>query len=235
MCVALPTDERLAGAGATQSRRVVGVIGEQSVWDTTHRVRYDNQWEAGIVDDGGHIAERVGRALRMLRERRRLSLDQVAQLTAVSKPMLGQIERGITNPSVLTLWKIAHGFGVPFSMFLDDPSALDLVRRDDQPLVTDDEGRYRIRTAWIRRPGDRFEWHLMELEPKSTHLAEPHAVGVEEWVLVIEGGLTIRTRDVEHRLREGDLLHFAGDFPHTYANPSTDRVRAHILIMYRND
>lgn len=186
------------------------------------------------MGDGGHIAERVGQALRTLRERRRLSLDQVAQLTGVSKPMLGQIERGVTNPSVLTLWKIAQGFGVSFSVFLDDPLAPDLVRHEDQPLVTDDEGRYRVRTAWTRRPGDPVEWHVMDLEAASTHVAEPHADGVEEWVLVIEGALTIWTGDGEHRLNAGDLLHFRADTAHTYANPSAHRARAHILITYRD-
>lgn len=186
------------------------------------------------MDDGEHIAEHVGQALRTLRERRGLSLDQVAQLTGVSKPMLGQVERGITNPSVLTLWKIARGFGVPFSAFLDDPAAPDLVRHEDQPLITDDEGRYRVRTAWAHRPGDPFEWHVMDLEAASTHVAEPHADGVEEWILVVAGRLTVRTGEAEHRLREGDLLHFRADTAHTYANPSTHRTRAHILITYHH-
>ena len=47
--------------------------------------------------------------LKRIREDRKLSLDKVADLTGVSKSMLGQIERGDSNPTITTVWKIANG------------------------------------------------------------------------------------------------------------------------------
>lgn len=47
--------------------------------------------------------------LKLLREQRKLSLDKVAEMTGISKTMLGQIERGESSPSITTVWKIANG------------------------------------------------------------------------------------------------------------------------------
>ena len=52
---------------------------------------------------------RIGEKLKSIRMARTLSLDDTAALTGVSKPMLGQIERGQSVPTVTTLWKIAAG------------------------------------------------------------------------------------------------------------------------------
>ena len=61
----------------------------------------------------------IGNKLKDIRNKRNLSLDEVAKLTGVSKAMLGQIERGQSNPTVSTLWKIATGLKVSFSLFID--------------------------------------------------------------------------------------------------------------------
>ena len=43
---------------------------------------------------------RIGEKLKSIRMARTLSLDDAAALTGVSKPMLGQIERGQSVPTV---------------------------------------------------------------------------------------------------------------------------------------
>ena len=58
------------------------------------------------LENIGHI---VAENLKRLREERKLSLDAVAKCSGVSKSMLGQIERGVTNPTISTLWKLATG------------------------------------------------------------------------------------------------------------------------------
>lgn len=59
----------------------------------------------------------IGKHLKNIRQNRELSLDEAAEMTGVSKPMLGQIERGQSSPTITTLWKIATGLKVPLSSF----------------------------------------------------------------------------------------------------------------------
>jgi Predicted transcriptional regulators len=60
----------------------------------------------------------IAQNLKRLREERKLSLDRVAELTGVSKSMLGQIERGDSSPTVATVWKIANGLKVSFTTLM---------------------------------------------------------------------------------------------------------------------
>ena len=48
----------------------------------------------------------IGEQLKKIRKQKNLTLEQVSALTSVSKPMLGQIERGRSVPTITTLWKI---------------------------------------------------------------------------------------------------------------------------------
>ena len=63
----------------------------------------------------GSMNLKIGEKLKSLRNTRTMSLDDVSALTGVSKPMLGQIERGQSIPTVTTLWKIATGLKTPLS------------------------------------------------------------------------------------------------------------------------
>lgn len=60
----------------------------------------------------------IGQRLKTARKNRNMTLDDAAEVTGVSKAMLGQIERGQSVPSVNTLWKISTGMKAPFSAFL---------------------------------------------------------------------------------------------------------------------
>src|SRR6476659_6616138 len=65
----------------------------------------------------------IARTLKALRQERGWSLDKTAEETGVSKAMLGQIEREESSPTIATLWKIASGFNVSFSSFIEDTTS----------------------------------------------------------------------------------------------------------------
>src|ERR1700755_3270123 len=67
-------------------------------------------------DDLGaaEMARRVADVLKQLRSDRRLSLDDLASRSGVSRAALSQIEGARTNPTLAVLWKIAVGLDVPF-------------------------------------------------------------------------------------------------------------------------
>ena len=54
-----------------------------------------------------NLNEIISGNLKRLRREKELTLDALAEMTGVSKSMLGQIERGESAPSVATLWKIS--------------------------------------------------------------------------------------------------------------------------------
>ena len=57
----------------------------------------------------------VGHNLRLLRSRRGYSLERLAQISGVSRAMLGQIELGRSAPTINLLWKVARALEIPLS------------------------------------------------------------------------------------------------------------------------
>ena len=60
------------------------------------------------------LDKNIAENLKRIRKSRNMSLDMLSEKTGVSKSMLGQIERGESNPTVATIAKIVDGIKVPF-------------------------------------------------------------------------------------------------------------------------
>ncbi len=63
------------------------------------------------------ISVDVGQRLKTLREERGISMRTLARNSGLSANALSMIERGLTSPSISTLFKIATALGVPITDF----------------------------------------------------------------------------------------------------------------------
>ena len=79
----------------------------------------------------------LAKNLKGIRERKKLSLEKVSELTGVSKTMIGQIERGESSPTLTTIWKIANGLKTSFTSLMNEPQpqAKVVFRHEIQPLI----------------------------------------------------------------------------------------------------
>lgn len=171
--------------------------------------------------------------LRRIREERSLSLQQLAEVSGVSKSMLGQIERGEANPSVGTIWKIANGLRVSFTSLLNENAGtVRIVCRDDAHEVEQEDGMYRLLSYFPYDPSRRFEVYTIEIEPQSEHASEAHVKGVEEYLIVTEGVLELEVKDVIHTLKTGDAASFISDSWHCYRNRTTERTKCAVVLFY---
>lgn len=178
----------------------------------------------------------IGRNLHRIRKQRGLSLDKAAEITGVSKGMLGQIERGESNPTVTTLWKIAGGLKVSFTAFMaEETPAVALVRRQESKPLIAAAGNYQVFPLFLFDRQKCFEIFNVELAPGCVHQAEAHNPGVEEYVLVSIGTLEISLEEEIYRVKAGDAIRFPGDRPHTYCNNTGDLARAVNIIYYSQD
>ena len=87
------------------------------------------------------VSLKIGERLKEIRNTRQLTLDDVAELTGVSKPMLGQIERGQSSPTINILWKISTGLKIPLSFFCKQEEAEYMVAGLDGENVITEECR----------------------------------------------------------------------------------------------
>lgn len=176
----------------------------------------------------------IAHNLRRLREEKKLSLDRVAELTGVSKSMLGQIERSESNPTVATVWKIARGMKVSFTALIHSPQPDTVVtgRNAVEPLV-EDAGRYRIYPFFPYEEGRPFEMYTVEMEQGSYYSADAHGTGTQEFLTVFEGELTLLVGAEEFTVGTGDSIRFKADRPHAYHNSGTGLTRLCMVIHYQ--
>lgn len=121
------------------------------------------------------VKETVACNLRRLRDDRKLSLDAAAQLTGVSKSMLGQIERGDVNPTISVLWKIANGLKISFSALLERAEGgTSVVRAAEASPLLEDAGNYRNYPVFPFDETHPFELYRIEIEPGGHLEAAPH-------------------------------------------------------------
>ncbi|HTE60879.1 MAG TPA: helix-turn-helix transcriptional regulator, partial [Solirubrobacteraceae bacterium] len=90
----------------------------------------------------------VGPRVKALREAEGLSLRDLAERTGVSAPMLSQVERGETSPTLQVAARIASGLELRLSQLLrlDEQDTVTVVRPDERRAGGADGHRYEILT-----------------------------------------------------------------------------------------
>ncbi len=171
----------------------------------------------------------VGNRIRSLREAMDLSLRDLADRCGVSAPMLSQVERGETSPTLAIAAKIAGGLELTLSQLLrlDDGSHAVITRGGRRRAYEHSGHRYEELTPPL--PGLRADVSLHELKPgKATAQAgDPpiHEPGSRETAVVLDGELTLVLDGARHDLRSGDSVTFDADLPHHFLNESRSTTR----------
>ncbi|MDQ3728394.1 MAG: XRE family transcriptional regulator [Actinomycetota bacterium] len=164
----------------------------------------------------------VGKRVRALRESMDLSLRDLAERSGVSAPMLSQVERGETSPTLTVAGRIATGLELSLSQLLRLDEAEHVV------VVRANEGRSRKRGGHSLEeltpslPGQRADVsrHTLAAGAATGGEADPpmHEPGARETALVLDGRLTLVVDGEAHILAEGDAVTFDADLPHHFEN-----------------
>lgn len=165
----------------------------------------------------------IGSQIRDLRNQRSLTLQELSDLTGLSKPNLSQIENNIVTPPIATLLKISSALGVAIGTFFQKST------HDTNMVVVRKEDRCGIaKGPHISHIGYQYEPLAY---PKADKNMEPFIVNMEqrqpddivfnnhkgeEFLMVLEGELEFRYGGNIVVLNEGDSLYFDSSIPHGY-------------------
>ena len=166
----------------------------------------------------------IGPRVRALRESMGLSLRDLAQRSGVSAPMLSQVERGDTSPTLHVAAKIAAGLDLRLSQLLrlDEGGAVTVVRADER-RTGGGSGGHTFEVLTPALPGQRLELSRHQLEPGATTggPGDPpmHEPGSREIALVDRGSVVLEIDGEQHALGPGDTVTFDADLSHHFENP----------------
>jgi transcriptional regulator with XRE-family HTH domain len=172
--------------------------------------------------DGNDSAGAVGSRVHLLREAMDLSLRDLAERSGVSAPMLSQVERGETSPTLAVAAKIAAGLELTLSQLLrlDEGEHAVITREGRRRRYSHGGHQYEELTPPL--PGQRADVSLHHLKPGSGTAAagDPpmHEPGSRETVVVLAGELTLVLDGARHELGAGDSVTFDADLSHHFEN-----------------
>jgi transcriptional regulator with XRE-family HTH domain len=181
--------------------------------------------------------ENLGERIREERRRGKLTLEKLSQKTGLSKSFLSQVERGLAQPSVSSLKKIARELGISVvDLFAGETDQQN--RFGFPPTVPKNGPKYAEHFQVVRTnrrksltlPGSKVSYDLltpdsnrqlevmyMRIDP-GEHSGEEPMVDLpgEKFGLVLKGTLEVRVGEEVQDIRAGDSIYFPAHFPHSW-------------------
>ncbi|MEN3111844.1 helix-turn-helix domain-containing protein [Uliginosibacterium paludis] len=181
----------------------------------------------GFMDLDALLARRV----RDLRRARSLTLDQLAELSGVSRSMISLIERQETSPTAAVLNKLAAAFGISmaalFTTESSGPEPEPVARREAQPVWTDPASGYTRRHLSPARAASPFELVEVVFPAGASVLFDTpvRPAGLHQQLWMLEGEMAITHEAKTWRLAPGDCLAMELGAQIRFHNPSMQPAR----------
>jgi transcriptional regulator with XRE-family HTH domain len=173
----------------------------------------------------------VGTRLRQLRQERGKSMRALARMSGLSTNALSMIERGLTSPSVSTLYKISEALGIPITAFFrTEPPRHEIVfrRASERSRVNFQRG------IWEGLGGESFlgrvEPFMLTLESGASSGRSGLIHSGHEFVMCISGQLEYEVEEQRYLLGPGDSLLFASRLRHRWRNPAKAQTKAVFVL-----
>ena len=170
----------------------------------------------------------LGRKIRDLRQRRGLTVQQLADASGLSKGFISQVENERTSPSLSTLHDLACALGISAAyLVVEEEPVPSVVRASDRPVlrVGGNTSRVEVLSA---QPKRNLEMLVAELPPGLSAGDKLHYHHGEECVLCLAGRVRLTCGSHIVVLEEGDTCHYDGRVPHAVEN--CGEVTARVLI-----
>ena len=179
------------------------------------------------------INANIGNNIKKIRKDRGLTIDNLSAISGVSKGMISEIERGVRNPSINTIWNIANALKIPINFILkQNNSSEPVIYKLNEKLDLEGNSSHSIHTIMNFNEDRKFEIYFTEYAPNSETKPSSHYNGVEEYALITSGELTLSLDNTSYTAKEGEVIHFYGDTLHKYVNYTDSITKAFILMFY---
>lgn len=174
----------------------------------------------------------VGPKIRELRSSIKMSLQELADKIDLTPSSISQIERGLSNPSLGALRRLAKAMGVPVFYFLMedeiDESEI-IVRSNQRKVLTNPKSNvsYELLSPSLSK---KMEIIYLKLEPGRESSNDYFTHEGEEACVVLSGCITVLLGETKYELKAGDNIQFNAVVPHKYINNETE-LEARLLFV----
>ncbi len=193
--------------------------------------------KAKVLEAGAAaISGQLGRTVQRLRKSQSLSLSELSVQSGVAKSIISQIERNETNPTLTTIWRLAHALDASIESVLHGDEEGPFIERSSRgvtPILVSDDGLCRLAViGWIKTV-DWLQWYDFQAEPGGVLESEAHQRGSIECLSVLNGDLEIEVGGVTQAASAGETLRYRCDLPHRIRNASSSPAHATMVCILR--
>jgi len=183
-----------------------------------------------VPDTTHHFGER----LRQVRERKKLTMREVAERAGVSESMVSQIERNKVSPALDTLLSLVDVLEIDIEYLFADykrERLVNLVRRDErQRIVTPTAVYERLSHTVEADDAHGIEAYLLEIQPGGERGSTEYGHVGKELGLIIQGKAEFSIGSKTYELSEGDSISFRSDSPHLLRNSGQQVLKAFWIV-----
>lgn len=167
----------------------------------------------------------IGERLRLERSQRDLSLGSLAKSANVGKGTLSEIEAGIRNPTLSTLYALAKALDVPLSELIAEQTGAELESPGIHARLLDS----------LTNETHRIEVFALELAPDIVHVSDAHGAHVTENILVTQGRASVGRLDAQVTLETGESTSWVANSTHSYRALDDSPARCVLTMFWRRD
>jgi len=169
-------------------------------------------------------------AIKRERQQAGLSVTELAKRAGVAKSTLSQLETGIGNPSIETLWALATAMGLQVTRFFEQPQQhLRVIRADEGDTVHNESGRYAATLLADCPAGLQRDLYRLKVQPGAAKLSKPHPPGTVEHVLICSGSAHVGPAHAPVRLNAGDYMSYSANVPHVFEAIESDTTAVMVI------
>jgi transcriptional regulator with XRE-family HTH domain len=183
---------------------------------------------------------KIGARVKLIRENRKLSIEDVSERTNLSVEQISSIEDGSLVPNLTPLIKIARVLGVRLGTFMDDDENLGPVvtRAKQEKAVTrfSDRGNainsdLDFYTLAQNKAGRHMDPFVIDIFPSSENEIKLSTHEGEEFIYVLEGEVEIKYGKETYQLKAGDSIYYESIVAHHVHSLGSERAKI-LAIVY---
>jgi transcriptional regulator with XRE-family HTH domain len=182
------------------------------------------------------ISSQVCERVKVLRQQRGWSLEQLSAGSGVSRSMLSQIERNQANPTLAVTCKIAQAFGMSLAEFVEIPgasSSIHVIRADDRAHLYRSDADCEIRTLSPLHLEKDVEFYTVRLKPGGSLRSAAHFQGTREFLTVEQGRIRLLSGEDTSELAKGDSASYRADVVHSLENAGRSEAMVFLVVIYQ--
>jgi transcriptional regulator with XRE-family HTH domain len=183
--------------------------------------------------EGAFLLE-VSRRIKEFRLRKRLTVQELAEASNVSKGLISQIENGRSIPSLPVLFSIIQSLGMEVSSFfeglnLQAPNIIIQRKNDYECFTKEDAPGYLYKRIFVKNiSASTLDFVILELDKDAVR--DEVSTEAYEYKYILKGACEYLINGEQYELHEGDSLFFDGRIPHVPKNIGKDTCI--MLIVY---